>query len=113
MARNVINEKGFKIIGLSPDECQDVGFGYQYIDNVEDYKWCWDLICDNCNKEITDDDEVYYVSVLNRVFDKECLINWYLSAKHYPEDDEYEALKYDTVSNHIKIADDDVDITNL
>lgn len=113
MAKNVINEKGFKIIALSPDEYQEVGFGYQYIDNIKDYKWCWDLICDNCNKEITDEKEVYYVPVLNRVFDKDCLINWYLTAKYYSEDSEYETSKYNDINNRIKIINDTINITNL
>lgn len=106
MARNIINEKGFKIIGLTPDECKNIGFGFQ--DETD-----FELICDNCNNFLNDNNEVYYIPVLNRVFCKECLINWYLSATYYPEDAKYESMKYDTISNYITSKTQDINITDL
>lgn len=51
MAKNVINEKGFKIIGLNTEECKELEFGFRYIDKRKDVNnYCWDLVCDNCNK---------------------------------------------------------------
>lgn len=114
MARNIINEKGFKIIGLTTGECKSIGFGFQYVDKRKDaINYCWDLVCDNCNKLLNNEKEVYYIPVLNRVFDKSCLINWYETATYYPEDARYEALKYDTISNYIKVNDGDINIKDL
>ena len=113
MAKNVINEKGFKIIGLSPDECKEIGFGFQYVDKHKDAdNYCWDLVCDNCNKLLNDEKEVYYIPVLNRVFCKECLINWYDNATYYPEDKHYEIRKYNAISGSIQI-NGDVNIKDL
>lgn len=105
MARNVITKKGFKIIGLTIEECKDAGFGFQY--------YYYDLICDDCNKLINKEKEVYYIPVLNRIFCKDCLKDWYETAKYYPEDKRYEALKYDTISNYIKINNGDINIKDL
>ena len=103
MAKNVINEKGFKIVNLSPDECKSIGFGFQYVDKHKNSNnYCWDLICDNCNKLITEHNEVYYIPVLNRVFCQQCLINWYDNATYYPEDKRYEDRKYEILIDNLK-----------
>ena len=110
MAKNVINEKGFKIIALNSKECEEIGFGFQYFKNGNR---CWELVCDNCNSYIADEDMVYYIPVLNKVFDKGCLKDWYATATYYPEDARYESLKYDTISNYIKVAEDDINFNDL
>lgn len=103
MAKNVINEKGFKIVSLSPNECKTIGFGFQYVDKHKNSNsYCWDLICDNCNKLITEHEEVYYIPVLNRVFCQQCLINWYDSATYYTEDKRYEDNKYEMLIANLK-----------
>ena len=113
MAKNVINEKGFKIIGLTTEECEELGFGFQYVDKHKDAdNYCWDLVCDNCNKLLNEEKEVYYIPVLNRVFCKECLINWYKTATYYPEDKHYEIRKHNAISDSIQI-NDSIDIKNL
>lgn len=112
MARNVVNKKGFKIIGLTTEECKNVGFGFQYVDEKTN-KYCYDLVCDDCNKLLNHEKEVYYIPVLNRVFCKDCLKDWYETAKYYPEDKCYEALKYDTISNYIKVNNGDINIKDL
>ena len=90
MAKNVINEKGFKVIALKPNECQQIGFGFQ--DETD-----FELICDNCNELINDELYVFYVCVLNRVFCKQCFQEWYENAVYYPEDVRYENDKYENV----------------
>ena len=50
--------------------------------------------------------------VLNRVFCKECLTEWYEKATYYPEDKHYETRKYDAISGSIQI-NDDVNIKDL
>ena len=113
MAKNVINEKGFKIIALTTEECKDIGFGFQYIDKRKDANnYCWDLVCDNCNGFLNYKKEVYYIPVLNRVFCKECLKDWYESATYYPEDKHYEIRKYDAISGSIQI-NGDINIKDL
>lgn len=87
MAKNVINEKGFKVIALTPNECFRVGFGY-YSGVINE------LVCDNCNEIINNHNEVYYIPVLNRVFCKECFVNWYENAERYTEDARWETRKY-------------------
>lgn len=99
MAKNVINEKGFKIVALTPGECRTVGFGFQYVNYG---KMCHELVCDNCNEELSKHDEVYYVSVLHRVFCKECLTDWYDNATYYSEDKDYEDKKYSNILHSIE-----------
>ena len=90
MAKNVINEKGFKVIALKPEECKQIGFGFQ--DETD-----FELICDNCNELINDELYVFYVCVLNRVLCKSCFQEWYEDAVYYPEDSRCENCKYEDV----------------
>ena len=90
MAKNVINEKGFKVIKLNPNEAKAIGFGIQDEINFE-------LICDNCNELMLSQD-CYYVAVLNKALCSECFEEWYEDAERYPEDIRWETHKYnDTV----------------
>ncbi len=99
MAKNVINEKGFKIIALSPNECDEIGFGVYFVKNGNHY---WELVCDNCNKLLNKEEEVYYILALNRIFDKECLKDWYASATYHQEDAYYEAIKHEMLIANLK-----------
>lgn len=94
MAKNVINEKGFKVIALKPDECKQIGFGFQ--DETD-----FELICDDCNELINDELYVFYVCVLNGVLCKKCFQEWYESAVYYPEDARYENDKYEYINSLI------------
>lgn len=98
MAKNVTNEKGFKIIALKPDECKQIGFGFNqdYFDGIGDEE-VYELLCDDCNKLINNELYVFYVCVLNRIFCKECFQNWYEDAVRYPEDARYENNKYESI----------------
>ena len=56
------------------------------------------LCCDNCNKDISEDETCYYVSVLNRIFCKECFENWHKRATYYAEDRPYETRNFNCYS---------------
>lgn len=106
MAKIIKNDKGFKILGLTIDECKSVGFGaYNGITHV--------VLCDDCNTLLIQEPEVYYVAVLNRIFCAPCLLDWYNNANYYPEDSRYEALKYDTVINYLEVDNGEIDILTL
>ena len=95
MAKNVINEKGFKVIALKPKECQQIGFGFQ--DETD-----FELVCDNCNELINDELYVFYVCVLNGVLCKSCFQEWYENAVYYPEDSRYENDNYEYIKSLIE-----------
>lgn len=84
MATRVNNNKKFLIIKLTPEEALNkCYFGYS----------C-ELICDDCNKDITNDKFVYYVPVLNRCLCEKCYDDWYSHATRYEEDIDYEIDYY-------------------
>jgi hypothetical protein len=95
MAKNVTNEKGFKVIALKPEECRQIGFGFQ--DETD-----FELICDNCNELINNELYVFYVCALNRVLCKSCFQDWYEDAVRYPEDTRYEDNKYELIKSLIE-----------
>lgn len=95
MAKNVINQKGFKIIKLNPQECKLIGFGFQ--DETD-----FELICDNCNELILSQD-CYYVACLNRVLCSECFERWYEYAERYPEDIRWETHKYNDTVRRLEV----------
>ncbi len=81
MARVVNNDKGFKVIALSPVEARSLGWG------------CAEgLICMECNNTIQK--EAYYVAVLNDVMDKECYEEWLKRAKYYSDDKPFEDMNF-------------------
>lgn len=83
MARIVENDKGFKIIALSHEEGESLGWGIWHR-NDEDTEDICSFICCRCNKPI--EGELYYVPVLNDLLDKDCYNKWYSTAINYPED---------------------------
>lgn len=95
MAKNVINEKGFKVIKLNPVECQMIGFGFQ--DETD-----FELICDNCNA-LMHEVNCYYVACLNRALCEECFDEWYYSAERYPEDIRWETHKYNDTIRKLEV----------
>ena len=89
MARKIENKDGFHIIELTVDEainkCQ---FGF-----------ATKIICDQCNKEIENKDEViYFIAVLNMAFCKECYEDFITKATYYEEDEDYEIKQYNVVA---------------
>ena len=95
MAKRLINNKEFKIIRLTAEECKAIGFGIQ----DDDYH---ELICDNCNELLITQD-CYYVAVLNRVFCSECFEEWYETAERYPEDIRWETNKYNMTVRKLEV----------
>lgn len=85
MARRVQNNKGFLIIEMTPKEAIEIcGFG-----------WCGALVCDDCNTPINNNNYIYYIAVLSRVFCKECYEDWASTATRYDEDIDYETEKFE------------------
>ena len=83
MARIVKNDKGFKVIALSHEEGETLGWGIWHR-NDEDTDDLCDFICMRCNRLI--EGELYYVAVLNDVMCKEHYEQWYNSAVRYSDD---------------------------
>lgn len=83
MARVVQNDKGFKVIALSHEEGEALGWDIWHR-NDEDTDDLCDFLCMRCNKPI--EGELYYVAVLNDVMDKECYDRWYKGTTRYTED---------------------------
>ena len=83
MARIVENDKGFKVIALSHEEGEALGWGIWHR-NDEDTDDLCDFLCMHCNKPI--EGELYYVAVLNDLMDEECYNRWYEDATHYSDD---------------------------
>lgn len=91
MARKYENSKDIAIIEMTLDEAIKIGFG---------------PICDNCNDIFMNDCEPrYYISVLNRLFCKECTDNWLArpSTRSYPGDRHYEKVHYNYYAEKLNI----------
>lgn len=72
MAAIFNNEKGFKVIEVTLNDCLCLG-GWGF--------------CDRCTDKIG---KGYYVAVLNWVMCESCFKEWYETAKRYPEDEDFE-----------------------
>lgn len=83
MARIVNNDKGFKVIALSHEEGEALGWGIWHR-NDEDTDDLCDFLCMHCNTPI--EGELYYVAVLNDLMDEKCYNRWYEDAIHYSDD---------------------------
>lgn len=81
MASIVENDKGFKVIALSPFEAVDLGWGHG-----------GDFICMNCNELING--ELYYIAVLNDVMDEDCFEEWLERATYYSDDKPFEDMNF-------------------
>lgn len=95
MAKRIINEKGFKVIKLTPVEAQAIGFGFQ--DETD-----FELICDTCN-ELMITQDCYYVACLNSALCSECFEEWYDDAIRYPEDIRWETHKYNDTVRRLEV----------
>lgn len=81
MAEIIENKKGFKVLKMRLEEINYIGgFG----------------ICDFCNMSQS---EGYYVAVLNQWLCKKCYDEWYLRAKHYPQDAKIENRNFTNMQN--------------
>lgn len=86
MAKIVENEKNFKVIEVSGEECRDKigGLG----------------ICDWCNEAF---DKAYYVAVLNYCYCPKCYDNWLLRAVSYPEDKNFETRMFEAMKETLEL----------
>lgn len=101
MAKVLKNNKNFRVIKLnSLNDIEDCGFGLR--NNKSN---TIEVICDNCNKLCSSNEELYYVAVLNRLFCKDCYFNWYSHAQHYAEDIPYEEKMFKVYTKALGIAD--------
>lgn len=102
MAHRVQNDKGFLVIAMTVYEAfVACGFGY-YSGKVDVHE----LICDNCNKLLNnsqDEQEVYYVPVLNRVLCHKCYNSWYAHAVRYDEDIAYEEKYFNLYAKRLNL----------
>lgn len=97
MARIVKNGKGFKVIALSNEECEKLGWGIMMDSTPSSYG----MICMWCDNIIMD--EVYYVAVLNDVMDKKCYDEWISTATYYPEDKPVEDRNFNYYKNLLNL----------
>lgn len=84
MAKIVENSKGFKVIKLSIEDAELLGFGI-YGSGV--------CVCSRCNKPCVED--IYYIAVLNDTMCKDCYEEWIKNAKRYSEDICFEERNFD------------------
>lgn len=87
MAESVRNDKGFKVIRLSTEEAEKLGWGIDH---------SGECICTGCDGLISGD--IYYVIVLNDTMCKECYEEWYGKAVNYAEDRGYEERVFKGIS---------------
>lgn len=84
MAKIVENNKGFKVIKLSLEDAELLGFG------IYGSGAC---LCARCNKPCVED--IYYIAVLNDTMCKDCYEEWVKNAKRYSEDAYFEESNFD------------------
>ena len=85
MAQKVENKKGFKVLKMGLDEIN-------YIGGL--------AVCDSCGTHAL---EGYYIAVLNQWFCPKCYQEWYLRAKHYPQDTVIENRNYTNMQNMLEL----------
>lgn len=96
MASVINTKKGFKVIKMTLDEAVNIcNFGY--VDHGVKI-----IICDDCNTKIHENEDIYYVPVLNSALCKRCYDSWYASAKYYEEDARCENMVFNHYYNIFK-----------
>lgn len=89
MASLYKNDKNFLIIQMTHLEATvDCGMG------IRQSRFISKIICDICNNEIDEVDDIYYVAVLNRALCKECCDDFIKGYDKHPEDEPYEKSHY-------------------
>lgn len=101
MAKVVNNDKGFKVISLSHEEGEALGWGIWHKNDADTDDLC-DFLCMQCNKPI--EGELYYVAVLNDLMDEECYNRWYEDAIHYTDDTFIEDSNFERVKGAIEMV---------
>jgi nitrous oxidase accessory protein NosD len=101
MARKVINKKGFLIIAMTPEEAIDkCKFGFHNYATHETI-----LVNDDSNDILNNENYVYYIAVLNRLFSKSSTRKWLNSEStiRFDEDTLYEEKYYNYYSKILRI----------
>lgn len=94
MAKDLVNDKGFKIIELNNN---DIIYLHSKIGSLG--------ICDYCNNPLIDgklDCKSYYIAVLNSIFCPKCFSGWLKRANKYKEDEPIENKSYEYYKNLFK-----------
>lgn len=91
MATAITTKKGHKIIELTPREAiNELNFG------IGDM-----LIDDMTGDDITNDEHVYFISVLNQLVSKSSFVNWNIRCTYYEEDTDYENKVFEQAFNQL------------
>lgn len=91
MAEIIKNNKNFRVLKISKEEANFLGWGL-----------CnGDCLCSHCNEVIEEDN--YYPVVLNDTLCKKCYEEWYKDAENYAEDREYEERTFKLLSRLLNI----------
>lgn len=79
MAQRITNDKGFKIISMSTEEVQALGWGLDE-----------GTVCMNCDNIIDKDKESIYIACLNDFMCRKCYEKWLSRAKRFFDDVPFE-----------------------
>jgi len=88
MAQIVKNEKGFKVIEVTGQECREKIWGGLGI-------------CDSCCDGF---DTAYYVAVLHCCYCPTCYNGWMMKAVNYPEDHDFEKRAFHRMKVILNVA---------
>lgn len=98
MAQIYENDKNFLIIEMSYEEaCSPCNFGFEQ-ENNKNF-----IVCDSCNNLINEENNIYYVAVLNRALCKECCDDFIKGCDKYPEDEDYEKRNFNYYAKKFNI----------
>lgn len=92
MANVIQNDKGFKVISLSADECKQLGWGTHE-----------GAICTHCNKVLQPSENHYYIAVLNDIMCEKCYTEWLGWAVRYSDDAPYEDKHFNYICNLLNL----------
>lgn len=91
MATAIITKKGYKVIELTPKEAiEELHFGIGCM-----------LVDDMTGDDITDDERVYFIPVLNQLVSRSSFVNWHVRYTYYEEDADYENKLFEQAFNQL------------
>lgn len=91
MATAITTKKGHKIIELTPKEAiNELHFGIDF-----------EIIDDMTGDDITNDEYVYFIPVLNQLVSRSSFVNWNIRCTYYEEDTDYENKLFEQAFNQL------------
>lgn len=91
MATAIITKKEHKVIELTPKEAiEELHFGIGCM-----------LVDDMTGDDITDDERVYFIPVLNQLVSRSSFVNWNIKCTYYEEDADYENKLFEQAFNQL------------